>query len=103
MFDVKNQKKGHIKRKLNLVTEKKPILMAGSSKLKVKINEGEPVITILNSGAEINIITYKAANKFSLAIKQQSKVLIVVYNENALTFSKICKNIEIAVGKIRIL
>ena len=69
MFNAENQEKGHVKGKLNLVTKRKPILIADSPKFKVKINEGELAITILNSRAEINVITRKAANRFGLAIK----------------------------------
>ncbi len=69
IFDAKNQKEGRIEGKFNLVTGKKPILIASSLKFRVKINEREPALTILNSKAKINVITRKAANKFGLAIK----------------------------------
>ena len=69
MFDIKNQKEGHVKGKLNLVTRKKLILMASNSKLRIKINKRKPAITILDSKVEINVIIRKAANRFGLAIK----------------------------------
>ena len=103
MFNVKNQKKGRIKRKLNLITKRKPILIADSPKLRIKINRRKPAITILDSKVKINVITRKTANRFGLTIKQQSKVLMIVYDKNALAFFKICKNMEIAMGKMKVL
>ena len=69
VFNAKNQEKGRVKGKLNLITKRKPILITSNLKLKIKINEREPAMTILDSKAKINIITRKAANKFNLAIK----------------------------------
>ena len=69
VFDTKNQKKRHVEGKLNLIIKRKLILIASNPKLKIKINGRKPIITILNSKAEINVITCKAANKFNLAIK----------------------------------
>jgi len=66
---LKIKKKGHVKGKLNLIAKRKPILIASNLKLKIKINERELIITILDSKAKMNIITCKAANKFDLAIK----------------------------------
>ena len=44
--------------------------MAGNPKLKIKINKGKLVITILNFKVEMNVIIRKAANRFNLVIKQ---------------------------------
>ena len=77
--------------------------MVSNLKFRVKINERELAITILNFKIEINVITCKVANRFSLTIKRQSKILIIVYNGNALIFFKIYKNMKIVMSKIRIL
>ena len=69
VFDIKNQKKGYVEEKLNLIIGRKLILMANNSKFRVKINEGEPTIMIFDSRVEMNVITCKVANRFNLIIK----------------------------------
>lgn len=90
---------GHV----NLIALRNPVLVASSPKVKIMVNGGEPLVTILDSGAEMNVITRQAADKFGLAIKRQDRVSMVVYDGNASAFCGICENVEISIGGLRVL
>ena len=46
----------------------RPVLIANSPKAVVRVNKNDPVVTLLDTGVEINIITRRAADRYRLAI-----------------------------------
>ena len=64
----------------------RPILIANSPKAVVRVNRNDPVVTLLNTGVEINIITRRAADKYRLAIRKDTKLIIVTYDRVATAF-----------------
>ena len=88
---------------VNLVARRRPILVANSPKVRVLVNGGEPLVTILDTGADMNVITRQAADKFGLAIRNQSEVSMVPYTGDASTFCGVCENVEVALGGLRVL
>ena len=45
-----------------------PIFIANSPKAVVRVNRNDPVVTLLDTGVKINIITRRAADRYRLAI-----------------------------------
>ena len=81
----------------------RPILIANSPKAVVRVNKNDPVITLLDTGVEINIITRRAANKYRLAIRKDPKLIIVTYVRAATAFYGIYEDVEILVGGVKVL
>ena len=67
------------------------------------MNRGELLVTILDTRADMNVITRQATDKFGLAIRNQSEVSIVPYTGDASTFCGVCENVEVAIGGLRVL
>ena len=81
----------------------RPILIANSPKAVVRVNKNDPVITLLDTGVEINIITRRAVDKYRLAIRKDPKLIIITYNRAATAFYRIYKDVEISVRGIKVL
>ena len=81
----------------------RPILIANSPKAVVRVNRNDPVITLLDTRVEINIITRRATDNYRLAIRKDPKLLIVTYNKAATAFYGIYKDVKISVGGIKVL
>jgi|SRR6266487_2091508 len=70
-------------------------------KLKVQVNNKTLVYTILNTKAEINVITSKIAKAARLAIYTNSRLTLVSHTSDKRQFDRICKDIEIDIGGIK--
>ena len=81
----------------------RPILIANSPKAVVRVNKNDPVVTLLDTGVEINIITRRAVDKYRLAIRKDPKLIIITYNRAATAFYRIYKDVEISVRGIKVL
>ena len=81
----------------------RPVLIANSPKAVIRVNRNDPVVTLLDTGVEINIITRRAADRYRLAIRKDPKLIIVTYNRAATAFYGIYEDVEISVGGVKVL
>ena len=81
----------------------RPILIANSPKAVVRVNRNDPIVTLLDTGVEINVITRRAADKYRLAIRKDPKLIIVTYDRAATAFYGIYEDVEISVGGVKVI
>ena len=62
-----------------------------------------PIVTLLDTGVEINVITRRAADKYRLAIRKDPKRIIVTYDRAATAFYGIYEDVEISVGGVKVI
>lgn len=56
---------------------------------------------LLDTGAEINVMTRKIIEDLKLAIRQRSKLKLVLYTGYCRPFLDFCENIEIVIGGLK--
>ena len=81
----------------------RPVFVANSPKAVVRVNRNDPVVTLLDTGVEINIITRRAADRYRLAIRKDPKLIIVTYDRAATAFYGIYEDVEISVRGVKVL
>ena len=81
----------------------RPVLVVNSPKAVVRVNRNDPVVTLLDTGVEINIITRRAADRYRLAIRKDPKLIIVTYYRAATAFYGTYEDVEISVGGVNVL
>ncbi len=74
--------------------------VAATPTIPVTVNKTIKYSTLINTGAELNVITTDVADRTGLTIKTRIKIKISLYLEYTNRFLKIIKNILISVGSI---
>jgi len=74
--------------------------MTAAPIIPVTVNKTIEYSTLINTGAELNIITINVTNKAGLAIKTRVKIKILLYSEYTSRFLGIIENMLISVGLI---
>ena len=74
--------------------------MTATPTIPVTINKIIEYFTLINTGAELNIITINVADRAGLAIKTRVKIKISLYSEYISRFLEIIENILISVGSV---
>ena len=81
-------------------TDKK-LYATTTPKLKVQVNNKILVYAMLDTRAEINVITSKVAKVARLAICINLRLTLVSHTSNRRQFDRICKDVEIDIGRIK--
>lgn len=71
-------------------------------KAKVCLKKSLKITAFLYNGIDINIITKKLIEKANLAMKQGSKLELVLHTGHSRPFFDFCKDIEVAIRRIKI-
>ena len=66
----------------------------------IKLNKDRKVRALINSGAEVNIISKKVAIKLGLAITEEYRMYIIDVNENVSKTRGLYKNIRISIKRV---
>ena len=72
-----------------------------SSKIKVCLEDGSKVTALLDTGAEINVMTKKLMEDSNLAMRRGSKLELVSHTGHSRPFISLCKDVRVAVGRLK--
>lgn len=73
----------------------------GSRKVKVRFEDSFKVTTLLDTSAEINIMTQKVIKNAGLAMWRSPKLELVSHTGHSYPFLYLCKDIEVAIGGLK--
>ena len=73
----------------------------GSPKAKVRLEDGCKIIALLDTGAEINIMTREVMEDAGLAIRRGPKRALVSYTGHSRLFLGFCEDVEVAIGRMK--
>jgi len=74
---------------------------AATPKLKVRVNDETLVHAMLDTGAEINVMTSEVAKAAGLAIRANPRLTLVSHAGDRRQFDGICEDVEIDIGGIK--
>ena len=90
-----------IKAGIHLITTiKHPFSITAAPTIPVTVNKTIEYSTLINTGAELNIITKNVADRAGLTIRTRVKIKISLYSEHINRFLRMVKNILISVDLI---
>ena len=72
-----------------------------SPKAKVKLEDGSKVTTLLDTGAEINVITKEVMEDAGLAMRRGPKLELVSHTGHSRPFLGLCEDLEVAIGGLK--
>lgn len=81
-------------------TEQK-LYAAATPKLKVRLNDEMSVQALLDTGAEINVMTSEVAKAAGLAVRANPRLTLVSHAGDRRQFDGICEDVEIDIGGIK--
>lgn len=73
----------------------------GSPKAKVRLEDGSKVTTLLDTGAEINVMTREVMEDKGLAIQRGPKLELVFHTSHSRLFLGLCKDVEVVIGRLK--
>lgn len=71
-------------------------------KAKVRLEDGFKVTAFLDTGAEINVMTGEVMEDIGLAMQCSLKLELVSHTGHSHLFFSFCKDVEIAIGGLKI-
>jgi hypothetical protein len=72
---------------------------ASTPKLLVKV-EGTPTKAMLDSGAEVNVITWAAADELGLPVRTDLLLALKTVSRDSRVFDGACEDVEISIGGV---
>ena len=72
-------------------------------KLRCELNRSRETIALLDTGAEINVITRDLADEAGLIVRPDPQIVLVAYTGDRKRFDGICKNVLVSVSGIEVL
>ena len=81
-------------------SKENPYYAVSTPKLSVRLNETAQVKAIINTRAEINVITQGLTNNYSLVITSNPHLTLVSYNREHRSFKGLCENIQVKIRSI---
>ncbi len=73
----------------------------GSSKEKFRLEKGSKVTAILDTGAEINVMTRELIEDANSAMRRGLKLELVSYTGHSRSFLDLCEDVEVAIGGLK--
>ena len=73
----------------------------GSPKAKVRLEDGSKVTALLDTGAEINVMTREVMEDAGLAMRRGPKLELVSHTGHSRPFLGLCEDVEIAIGGLK--
>ncbi|MCJ1349183.1 hypothetical protein MMC31_007419 [Peltigera leucophlebia] len=73
----------------------------GSPKIKVRLEDGPKVRALLNTGAEINVMTREVMEDAGLAMRKGPKLELVSHTGHSRPFLGLCEDVEVAIGGLK--
>ena len=73
----------------------------GSPKIKVRLEDGFKVTALLDTGAEIYVMTREVMGDAGLAMRKGPKIELVSHTGHSQLFLGFCKDVEVAIGGLK--
>ena len=73
----------------------------GSLKAKVRLEDGSKVTALLDTGAEINVMTREVMEDACLAIRRSPKLELVSHTGHSCLFLGFCEDVKVAIGGLK--
>ena len=73
----------------------------GSPKTKVCLEDGSKVLALLDTGAEINVMTKEIMEDAGLAMRRGPRLELVSHTGHSQPFLDLCEDVEVAVGGLK--
>ena len=73
----------------------------GSPKAKVRLEDGSKVTALLDTGAEINVMTKELMEDANLAMRRGPKLELVSHTGHSRPFLGLCEDVEVAIGGLK--
>ena len=73
----------------------------GSPKAKVRLEDGSKITALLDTGAEINVMTREVMEDAGLAMRQGPKLELVSHTGHSRPFLGLCEDVEVAIGGLK--
>lgn len=73
----------------------------GLPKAKVRLKDGFKVITLLNTGAKIHVMTRQLIKKANLAMREELKLKLVSQSGYSRPFLGLCEDVKVAIGGLK--
>ena len=73
----------------------------GSPKAKVRLEDGSKVTALLDTGAEINVMTREVMEDANLAMRRGPKLELVSHTGHSRPFLGLCEDVEVAIGGLK--
>ena len=73
----------------------------GSPKIKVRLEYGSKVTALLDTGAEINVMTREVMEDAGLAMRKGLKFELVSHTGHSQPFLGLCKDVEVVIGGLK--
>ena len=82
---------------------KKPFLWysMGSPKAKVRLEDGSKITALLDTGAEINVMTREIMEDAGLAMRQGPRLELVSHTGHSRPFLGLCEDVEVTIGGLK--
>lgn len=72
-----------------------------SLKTKIRLEDSSKITALLDTGAEINVITSKFIKDVNLAMRQGLKLELVFHTGHSHPFLGLCENVEVAIRRLK--
>ena len=72
-----------------------------SPKAKICLEDGSKVTALLDTGAEINVMTRELMEEANLAMRQGPKLELVAHTSRSRSFRGLCEDIKVAIGELK--
>lgn len=73
----------------------------GSPKAKVRLEDGSKITALLDTGAEINVMTREVMEDAGLAMRQGPKLVLISHIGHSRPFLGLCGDVEVAIGDLK--
>lgn len=70
----------------------------GSPTAKVRLEDGSKIIALLDTGAEINVMTREVMQDAGLAMRRGPKLELVSHTGHSRPFLGLCEEVEVVIG-----
>ncbi len=76
------------------------VYTAPTPKLKVKVNNEKLTYALLDTGAEVNVMTSELAREARLAVHPYSHMTLIAHSGECRRFNGVCEDVEISIGGV---
>lgn len=73
----------------------------GTPKTKVRLEDGPKVTALLDTGAEINVMTKEVMEDSGFAMREGPKLELVSHTGQSRPFLGLCEDVEVAIGGLK--
>ncbi len=76
------------------------VYTAPTPKLKVKVNDEKLTYALLDTGAEVNVMTSELAREARLVVRPHTHITLIAHSGERRRFDGVCEDVKISVGGV---